>query len=293
MVPNVIQPMAHVRAQRDGMEHFVRNAVAPIICLAKNAITHANVTRIIQKAVTHGLENVTAMLDGAVTCVIGRARSSRMVKIARTNATATERSAHQQPVNVFVHRAIKGKIARNNVTKDILETVRKNVTVPMENAVRKPGNAFAPWDGKDIIVTDRVMKDHLVKIAKSHAIAEIMALAIHNLVYADAVLVGKGRIANKNVNSGILDSIARKSAIVISIIQLPVMPSMDTAFVRAHGQVSIAKQNVHPVCMEMIVKMCVDVTTIHRVMHKVANVFATKVGKARLVQSPATKDTMA
>lgn len=75
MVPNVIQPTEVVHAQEVGMAHCVRNVYVPIICLAKNAITHANVTKIIQKVVIHGPENVTAMLDGAAIYVIDHARS--------------------------------------------------------------------------------------------------------------------------------------------------------------------------------------------------------------------------
>lgn len=58
-------------------------------------------------------------------------------------------------------------------------------------------------------------------------------------------------------------------------------------------KVLIAKQNVHPACMERIVKMYADAITIHRVMHKPASVYATKVGAGKLAQIHAPMDTMA
>lgn len=45
--------------------------------------------------------------------------------------------------------------------------------------------------------------------------------------------------------------------------------------------------------METTVKMNADVITIHRVMHKRENVYATKVGEVKLAQIHAQKDTMA
>lgn len=70
MVPNVIRPMEVVHVQRAGMVHIVQIVHVQIICLVKNAITHANVTKIIREAATRGLENVIVRLAGAVACAI-------------------------------------------------------------------------------------------------------------------------------------------------------------------------------------------------------------------------------
>lgn len=88
-------------------------------------------------------------------------------------------------------------------------------------------------------MTDHAMKEHLVKIVKSRAIAAIMVHVTHNLVSADAPLDGKEKIAIPSVNLEISDSIAYKNVIVISTIRSHAMPSMDIAFVKAHGQVSV------------------------------------------------------
>lgn len=45
--------------------------------------------------------------------------------------------------------------------------------------------------------------------------------------------------------------------------------------------------------MEMTAKMYADAITIHRVMHNLESVYATKVGEAKLAQIHAQKDTMA
>lgn len=88
------------------------------------------------------------------------------------------------------------------------------------------------------------MKEPLVKTVKSSVIAETMAHVIHKAASADAALVGRVNIANRNVRLDILDSIARKNVIAISTIQLPVMPSMDVVSVKAHGQVGTLMQNI-------------------------------------------------
>lgn len=66
---------------------------------------------------------------------------------------------------------------------------------------------------------DHVMRGHLVKTVKSSVIAEIMELVIHKVASADAVLVGRVNIANKNVHLDISVSIVRKNVTAISIIQ--------------------------------------------------------------------------
>lgn len=61
--------------QKVGMARLVRIVIVQIICLVKNAITHANVIKTTQEAAIHGLENVIVRLDGAVTYVIVHVRS--------------------------------------------------------------------------------------------------------------------------------------------------------------------------------------------------------------------------
>lgn len=51
------------------------------------------------------------------------------------------------------------------------------------------------------------------------------------------------------------------------------------------------KQNAHPDCMAMTVKMYAVATIIRRAMHKPENVSATKDGAAKIVQSHALKAT--
>lgn len=53
------------------------------------------------------------------------------------------------------------------------------------------------------------------------------------------------------------------------------------------------KQSVHLDCMAANVRMCADVTTIHRVTLNLENVFATKDGEAKTVQNHVKKATMA
>lgn len=82
------------------------------------------------------------------------------------------------------------------------------------------------------------MKDHLVKTVKKSVTAATMVLVIRKMVSADAALVGRVKIASRNVHLDILDSIVRKIVIAISTIRLLVMPSMAVASVKVRGQVS-------------------------------------------------------
>lgn len=75
MVPNAIQPMEAVHAQRVGMVRIVWIAHVQTIALAKSAITHANVTKITREVATRGLENVIVRLAGVATCAIAHAHS--------------------------------------------------------------------------------------------------------------------------------------------------------------------------------------------------------------------------
>lgn len=70
MEPNAIQPMEVVLVQKVGMVRIVPIVHAQIICTVKSAITHANVTKIVQEVVIRGLENVIVRLAGAVACAI-------------------------------------------------------------------------------------------------------------------------------------------------------------------------------------------------------------------------------
>lgn len=70
MEPNVIQPMEVVHVQKAGVVRIVLIVHVQIICTVKSAITHANVTKIIQEVVIRGLENVIVRLAGAAACAI-------------------------------------------------------------------------------------------------------------------------------------------------------------------------------------------------------------------------------
>lgn len=75
MAPNVVQSMEAAHVQRVGMVRIVWTAHVQIICMAKSAITHANVTKTTREAATRGLENVIVRLAGAATCAIAHVHS--------------------------------------------------------------------------------------------------------------------------------------------------------------------------------------------------------------------------
>lgn len=66
---------------------------------------------------------------------------------------------------------------------------------------------------------DHVMRVHLGKTVKSHAVAKIQALAIRKMANALAVRDGRGKNVTRNAVSDTLVIIVHRTAIVISIIR--------------------------------------------------------------------------
>lgn len=105
--------------------------------------------------------------------------------------------------------------------------------------IQRRDNVFVQLGGKVIVAIARAMQILGEKIVRNAAIVLMMVLAIHKPASAPVVRDGLVMLAKSNVDSDDSDITVPSNAIVISIIQFLVIPSMVDANANRRGLVSL------------------------------------------------------